>query len=235
MKINSVIFPAIMMGLLTIFTACPPPEDFVPTIPTITLSPITNITSVTATSGGDITADGGASVTSRGLCWSVNQSPTTSDNKIDSGTGTGSFTSTLSALTPGTNYNIRAYATNESGTGYSNQSTFTTLATTPVLSTVEITAVTSTTATAGGTFTSDGGSPITARGVCWSTSQNPTIANSKTTDGAGSDNFTTNLTNLIANTSYYVRAYATNSAGTVYGNQLQFVTENDISNTMSFS
>jgi len=89
-----------------------------------------------------------------------------------------------------------------------------------------ITDITQITATGGGNIKSDGGFPVTERGVCWSTSQNPTIYDSKTTDGSGIGSFTSNITGLTGNTSYYVRAYATNSKGTMYGNQLSFTTTN---------
>jgi len=72
--------------------------------------------------------------------------------------------------------------------------------------------------------TSDGGSSVTARGVCWSTSQNPTTSNSKTTNGTGLGTYTSNITGLSPNTTYYVRAYATNSQGTAYGEQRTFKT-----------
>jgi uncharacterized protein (TIGR02145 family) len=94
----------------------------------------------------------------------------------------------------------------------------------PTVTTTAITAITQTNATSGGNVTSDGGAPVTARGVCWSTSPNPTIANSKTTNGTGTGSFTSSLTGLTANTPYYVRAYATNSAGTAYGNEVTFTT-----------
>jgi hypothetical protein len=86
--------------------------------------------------------------------------------------------------------------------------------------------MTSTTAVSGGNITGDGGYPITARGVCWSTSPNPTIANSKTIDGAGKGAFNSSITGLTANTVYYARAYATNALGTFYGNQVTFTTNN---------
>jgi uncharacterized protein (TIGR02145 family) len=92
----------------------------------------------------------------------------------------------------------------------------------PVLSTATISGITTTEAISGGTITSDGGSAVTACGVCWSTTENPTTASTRTTDGAGSGSFTSSLTGLAANTHYFVRAYATNSAGTAYGNQLNF-------------
>lgn len=90
--------------------------------------------------------------------------------------------------------------------------------------TTAITGINPTTASSGGNITSDGGASVTARGVCWNTSINPTIANSKTTDGTGTGLFTSNITGLSANTVYYIRSYATNSAGTSYGSELNFTT-----------
>jgi hypothetical protein len=92
------------------------------------------------------------------------------------------------------------------------------------LSTVAVSSITTTSASSGGNITSDGGTPVTARGVCWSTSSGPTIADSKTIDGAGVGSFTSSLTGLATGTTYYVRAYATNSSGTAYGNEVSFVT-----------
>jgi uncharacterized protein (TIGR02145 family) len=86
--------------------------------------------------------------------------------------------------------------------------------------------ITFTSATSGGVITSFGDSPITAAGVCWSTSQNPTVASMHTSDSAATGNFSSAITPLIANVTYYVRAYATNSDGTVYGNQITFSTLN---------
>lgn len=94
----------------------------------------------------------------------------------------------------------------------------------PILSSTEITEITKTTAKSGGNITDDGGATVTARGVCWSTSQNPTISDSKTEDGTGVGNFTSSISGLEPNTMYYVRAYATNSEGTGYGNELSFTT-----------
>lgn len=94
----------------------------------------------------------------------------------------------------------------------------------PVVSTTSVSAITQTTAQCGGTITSDGGATITARGVCWSINQTPTLANNKTTDGSGTGVFTSSITNLSANTTYYARAYATNNVGTGYGNGVAFTT-----------
>ncbi|MEK7719136.1 MAG: hypothetical protein AAB347_05930, partial [Bacteroidota bacterium] len=192
---------------------------------TITTTAASAITSTTATSGGNITADGGSAITARGVCWGTAANPTTSNSKTTDGTGIGSFTSAITGLSPNTVYYVRAYATNSIGTAYGTQITITTLATTPTLVTNSMTNVTATTATSGGNISLDGGASITSRGVCWSLSSGPTIAlTTKTSDGTGTGNFTSNITGLSANTTYYIRAYATNSAGTSYGAELSFKT-----------
>lgn len=95
----------------------------------------------------------------------------------------------------------------------------------PVLSTKNVTDITPTSSICGGNITSDGGSEITVRGVCWSTSLNPTIDDNKTVGGVGSGEFTSLITGLEPGTVYYVRAYATNGVGTSYGNQVSFSTQ----------
>jgi hypothetical protein len=97
-------------------------------------------------------------------------------------------------------------------------------ATTPTVTTENISSITSNSASCAGNVTSDGGAAVTARGACWSTSTNPTISNSKTVGGTGTGSFTANLTGLTPNTTYYVRAYATNSIGTSYGAEKSFTT-----------
>ncbi|MFC2146589.1 SBBP repeat-containing protein, partial [Acidobacteriota bacterium] len=93
-------------------------------LPTLTTTPVSNITSFTAASGGDITGDGGSEVISRGVCWSTSQYPTIDDTHTTDGNGTGVFTSSITGLTPNTVYYVRAYATNAAGTDYGNQETF---------------------------------------------------------------------------------------------------------------
>ena len=97
----------------------------------------------------------------------------------------------------------------------------------PSVSTGTVSIITTTTATCCGNVIADGGAAVIARGVCWSTSQNPTTANSKTTNGTGLGTYTSNITGLSPNTTYYVRAYATNSQGTAYGAQRTFKTQQD--------
>jgi len=149
-----------------------------PTSPVLTTTAITAITQTTATAGGNVTSDGGATVTARGVCWSTTTGPTIAlSTKTIDGTGTGTFTSSLTALTAGTVYYVRAYATNSTGIAYGNEISFTTTASTvPVLTTTAASAITQTTATSGGNVTSDGGETITARGVCWSTTTGPITA-----------------------------------------------------------
>ncbi len=93
-----------------------------------------------------------------------------------------------------------------------------------VITTASASDIEITTAISGGAITSDSGTPISVRGVCWSTAKGPTIADTKTADGAGTGSFTSDITGLTSNTTYYVRAYATNSGGTAYGNESSFKT-----------
>src|SRR5262245_1407141 len=92
----------------------------------------------------------------------------------------------------------------------------------PTLATITISEITSSTAVSGGNITDDAGSSVTARGICWSTSPNPTIDHFKTSQGSGTGAFSSLLASLQASTTYYVRAYATSKKGTAYGNELNF-------------
>ncbi len=407
------------------------------TTPTVSTTSVSNVTQTSATSGGNVTSDGGATVTARGVCFGTSTSPTISGPHTTDGSGIGTFTSTISDLTSNTTYYIRAYATNSVGTAYGSQVSFTTSSgfvcgtsitithvagnvapvtktvsygtvtnipgeptkcwitsnlgsdhqatavndateasagwywqfnlkqgykhdgttrtpnttwitsinensdwttvndpcaielgsgwriptsaewtnvdvagawanwngpwssdlklhaaghlgsisgslsnrgtdgnywsstqntsnsgwdlgfyngdcglpsdyktygfplrclkdagsstTTPTVTTTAVTSIMQTSATSGGNVTSDGGTTVTARGVCWSTTTNPTTSNSKTLDGSGTGVFVSAISGLQSNTTYYVRAYATNSNGTSYGNQLTFTTTGCVS------
>ncbi len=191
---------------------------------TVETKPVTGITSVAAVSGGNITNNGGAEITAKGVCWSTTQNPTVLNSHTTNGTGSETFNSNLSGLLPGTTYYIRAYATNSKGTAYGNQVTFTTVAGLATLTTKPVTEITTSTASSGGDIIANGGAAVTAKGICWSTAVNPTVAGSHTTNGNGNAGFVSNMTGLNENTTYYVRAYATSSAGTAYGNQVSFTT-----------
>ena len=199
--------------------------------PTVKTNEVSSVVQDAAICGGVVIDDGGAEVTARGVCWSTSQNPTINGSHTDDGTGEGDFTSTITGLTAGTTYYVRAYATNEKGTSYGEEKSFMTsiYMDLPKLTTKEIEDITETSATSGGEVVSDGGAPVIARGICWSTSQDPTIDDNDgmTTDGNGTGTFTSDLVNLTANTTYYVRAYATNVMGTAYGEQRSFTTEEE--------
>ena len=196
-------------------------------IPTVTTTAASAITAGSATTGGNVTSAGTGTVTTRGVCYATTANPTTANSIVASGTGTGAFTANLTGLAMGTTYHFRAYATNASGTAYGADLTFTT--TSQALASVTTTAasaITTTTANSGGNVTSIGSSAVTSRGICYATTANPTLANTVISGGSGAGSFVSNITGLTPNTTYYVRAYATNTSGTAYGTQISFATTN---------
>lgn len=201
-----------------------PPEE---SLPALTTNSITSVTQTTGTSGGNVTSDGGTTISARGICWATSENPTTANSKTTETGTTGSFSSNLTELLANTLYYVRAYATNTDGTAYGNQVSFTTgtiPATLPIVTTGAVAAITFTTATTGGNVTSDGGETITTRGVCYATTINPTISNTIVAANGTTGLFSSNLTSLASGITYFVRAYATNSAGTGYGAQVSFST-----------
>ena len=207
-------------------TFCYNAPQWGPCLPQVTTNVVTNILGYTATSGVNIIANGGNAITSSGICWSINPNPTLLDSINANGNLNGNTSLNLINLSPGTTYYVRAYATNGGGTAYGNQLVFTTGAALPTLSTLNASNITFNSAIVGGNVTNDGGAPVTQRGVCWSTTQNPTLANSSLIIGSGLGSFNDTITGLSGNTTYYVRAFATNSSGTAYGNQVSFITAN---------
>ena len=202
------------------------------TTPTVTTSTPSNVTTNSATCGGNVTSDGGATVTARGVCWSTSQNPTISGSHTTDGTGTGSFTSNITGLAESTTYYVRAYATNSEGTSYGSQKSFTTesggsSATTPTVTTATPFDIAIYSAACGGNVTSDGGANVFERGICYSTSQNPTTSNYTVQSGSGIGSYNCYMTGLNQSTTYYVRAYAINSEGTAYGNQVSFTTNSE--------
>lgn len=205
-----------------------PPTPVI-TLPTVITASVTGITTNSAQCGGEVTNDGGAEVTERGICWSTSANPSLSDNHVAVGTGIGAFNATVSGLNESTTYHVRAYAINEKGAAYGLDVEFKTLssggsAQLPVVVTNEVTGITAHSASCGGEVTSDGGATVTERGICWSTNANPTITNSHVSAGAGTGTFSAMMSGLSASTTYHVRAYATNEAGTAYGTDKEFTT-----------
>jgi len=210
---------------------------------TLTTTTASAITGISATSGGNITSDGGSAVLQRGVCWNTVTGPTIANSKTIDGlfTGTsltGVFISSLTGLLPGTPYFVRSYAMNSNTITYGNELTFTTSAIAPTLgATTAATLITGTTALTGGSITSTGGAAITEKGICYSTTvTSPTILNTKLVDASLGLTITSPMTGLSANTLYYVRSYATNSAGlTGYGALMTFYTRPIVTTTAATS
>ena len=276
------------------------------TIPIIFTQSITNLTSNSALSGGNVTTDGGASITYKGVCWGLSINPTILNSRSIEGNGSESFASSITGLTSNTTYHVRAYATNSVGTGYGSDVQFSTLPTAPIIGSISqptctqsygsvelnglpsngtwtliqtpggttltgsgssttvtgldqgtytfqvtnasggtsgssasvlinaqptLPSVTTSTvfdatqytATSGGNVISEGGATVTSRGVCWSTTSNPTILNLKTSDGLSIGTFTSTITGLTNGVTYHIRAYATNCKGTSYGSDIHYI------------
>ncbi len=198
--------------------------------PLLSTEAASNITSTTATLNADITSDGGAIITARGFVYAISNTDliigtTGVTNVTVSGIATGDFEKEITSLTAGITYYYRAYAINSFGTAYGKAQSFTTLAA-PAVSTTTASTITSTTATLNGNITSDGGAAITARGFVYAISNTDlTIMGATNVIVSGTTGvFTENITSLTAGTTYYYKAYATNSVGTTYGDAQSFTT-----------
>ena len=192
---------------------------------TLTTTAITALGAYSATSGGNISDRGGPLVTAVGVCWSTSMNPDINGSHTDEGAGDGEYASEMTSLTGNTMYYVRAYATNAIGTAYGNEVSFTTLpANSATLTTTAITLLGGNSVTTGGNISGLGGTPVTARGVCWSSSVNPTISGNHSVDGSGAGTFQTTITGLGTFTTYHIRAYATNGIGTAYGNDVVITT-----------
>jgi hypothetical protein len=187
--------------------------------PPVTTTAITGITVDSAAGGGTVTADGGSTVTDCGICWNTTGAPTVSDSHVHHASpAVEAFAENLTGLVLATTYHVRAFAVNAYGTSYGGEVDF---ATTGTITTTTPTSITSGGASSGGNISTG---TITARGVCWSLSAGPTIADGHTTDGSGSGSFTSAITGIYPSFTYHVRAYATTANGTAYGDDLWFTT-----------
>ena len=194
-------------------------------VPAITTVEIINISFYYADCKCNLTANGGFPILNKGICWSTNQNPTINDSITTSSSSASVFTSRLSNLSTGKTYYVRAFATNEIGTGYGNEIQFTTLGSLPTILTLETSDISYFFAKCKSNLVSNGGLTILSKGVCWSKNQNPTIDDFKTVESSNLGVFTSNLNGLEANTTYYVRAYASNEIGTNYGSTISFTTK----------
>lgn len=192
--------------------------------PFVTSTTISSFTATTATLGGNVTGNGGATVTERGIVYSAtNTLPTVGDTKVIMGNGNGPYSQLITGLMGGTTYYVRAYAINIIGTSYGAVVSFTTNASPPVVTTNEASSIANTSATVGGNISFSGGAAVTERGVVYSTSNTiPTVADAKLAIGSGTGLFSQSLSGLTQGSIYYLRAYAINSAGTSYGSVISF-------------
>ena len=222
---KKICFIVILVSLMLV--SCKPE----PEMATVITKEVTSITSVSAKVIGSVTDDGGVDVISRGVCWSTNVDPTI-DNAMSMGasSGIGNFECEIKGLEPNTTYYVKAYATNSVGLSYGEQKEFVTQEKEYLIEVItnEISNVTQTTAQCGGNIKYEGEETIEARGVCWSTSPEPTIDDFCTVDGSGVGGFISNMTGLTDNTLYYVKAYAKVNDVVIYGEQKTFTTVKDI-------
>jgi uncharacterized protein (TIGR02145 family) len=196
-----------------------------PTIPILKTNPETEVTINSVTIGGEITDDGGSPVTARGICWGTAINPSFDGHHTTDGKGSGIFSTTINGLLPNTIYHSRAYAENSVGIAYGNEIVFTTSIAAPEVTTVGITDITPYSAISGGKIIYDGGAAIIAKGVCWSTSPEPDISDSFTTNGTDTSRYQSIMASLLPGTKYYVRAYAKNISWTAYGEEVTFNTK----------
>ena len=193
-------------------------------VPTVTTTAASSITASTATLNGTVNPNGISTTYDFDWGTTVSYGSMTTATSAGSGSSAVAVSANLSGLAAGTTYHYRLGGTNSNGNGNGTDLQFTTLAALPTVTTTTPTSITTTTASSGGNVTSAGGGIITARGVCWALTSNPDITSSHTNDGSGTGIFSSSVTALSAGSIYHVRAYATNSAGTSYGSDLQFTT-----------
>jgi hypothetical protein len=193
--------------------------------PAATSSAATSVTSTTAQLNGSVTANNSSTTVTfeYGSDVSYGSSVAATPATV-TGTTPTSVSAALSGLSLGATYHYRVKAVNSYGTTYGSDQTFTTVMAAPAVTTTSVTSITATTASSGGNVTSDGGSPILHAGVCWKTSAGATASDSHTDDAAATGAFTSSVTGLLPNTTYYINSYATNAVGTSYGTETSFTT-----------
>lgn len=203
--------------------------DLTPLVPTVQTNEVSAISpdAASATFNATITDTGDPIYTERGFVYSKSQTPTTGNaTKVTvSGTGEGNYSKTETGLDVNCMYYVRAFVIYSGGTVYGEEKSFTIKKlSVPTVTTTSPTDVAYTSATVGGNVTSDGAGTVSERGVCYSTSANPTTSDNVEKSGSGVGNYTVDLYGLSDGTTYYVRAYAINEKGTSYGEELSFQT-----------
>lgn len=233
---------AVVCGIL--FSCEPEPQ-----LPSVGTHPVTEVTSESALCSGKITDSGNDEISSKGFCWSTSQNPTLNDNVTTELSrnvpNMEYFTATIRNLKDSTTYYVRAFATNSVGTAYGSEQTFTTLkaddngggddngeidVVAPTVVTLSASCISFNTASIGAEVTADGGAEVTTRGFYWNEKSveyegELPLNDNKVEAGSGTGAFNYQLTGLKEGTEYRVMAFATNDAGTSYGEIVYFVTE----------
>lgn len=204
-------------------------DEIVSELPVVITTSIDDITQHTAVVDGDVITNSGSPITERGIVFSQSEMPdlTTNEGITIDGNYTGTFSSNLVDLLPETTYYIRSYVTNSNGTGYGEQLVFETIPLeVPTVITADVSSIDYNSALSGGSVVNEQGSEVTVRGVVWGTSENPTVESNIgiSLDGNGLGEFSSAISGLANGTTYYIRAYATNSVGTSYANEFSFET-----------
>jgi len=212
----------IMAMMMAIVMGCSKPSGPIDlgAKPTVTTGNVASITETGATLNGNVTLDGGKTVTSRGIWISINSNPTSANTVLNGGQGLGLFTVLASNLSPNTTYYYKAYATNSKGTSTGNEVVFTTLAPVPATLALTLSSLSLSGAELQGNIIPNG-SIISETGLCYATSHDPTTASNKIPSNVNTGTFTKTLSGLSENTKYYVRAYAVTNSGTLYSPEIE--------------
>lgn len=192
------------------------------TKPEVTTVEVSEVTYNSAYCLCNVRSDGGLDLRKRGVCYGESATPGVTIN-IDAAEATlGEYGIRLTGLEPNKDYHVHAFATNDEGTSDGEDITFHTTDGRPTVTTLGITEITETTATGGGNVTDQGYSPVTERGICWSTHSEPEISDYTYPNGTGEGSYTGYMTDLTPDQTYYVRAYARNAQGLSYGEEVPF-------------
>jgi len=176
-----------------------------------------NIQQTATSCGGTVSAAGSTVILSRGVCYSLSPYPTVDDSSAESTETNATFWANVSNLQSNTTYYVRAYASTYNAIIYGDNVIFKTRQTALDITEPQITSLAATTATVSATITGATPGTISSQGICWNTTGNPSTVDSKTDEGAGSNNFSTTMTGLLPATTYYMRSYVTDNQSTVYG------------------
>lgn len=187
----------------------------------------TDITENSAVCNGEVIAESTTKITSRGFCWGSSPSPKYSDNHFEAGKGLGLFSETLQGISPNRTYYVRAFASTAAGIVYGNDVTLQLGIFPPTVQTGSVFNIKEHSAVCTGMLMSSGGGNVSSFGVCWSKNEHPTIDQEKKETTTNDGSIEVEISGLEPGTTYYVKAFATNEAGTSYGEQVSFTAESN--------